>query len=191
MPIEAPTLLAAARKLQEHLNGLLTRTITETRLVAVALQGAPRVLVTFRQAGKPIFAPLRTRFDTFHLSLRQICEGIPGEGGGVQLQTVIYAYTLTPLGAREPAFRWEYEKRPQPGFLASRHHLQGEIPLPPPFGISLNKLHVPTGYTLIEDIIRFCIVDLGVSPLSGAWDRLLQESEDVFKHDFAPPTDRR
>lgn len=68
-----------------------------------------------------------------------------------------------------------------------RHHLQG--PLLVPFGrheLNLNDFHLPTGYTTIEDVIRFCIVDLGASPLSRDWHETLEGSYRLFKTKFAP-----
>jgi len=38
----------------------------------------------------------------------------------------------------------------------------------------------------IEDILRFCIVDLGVEPLSANWHEILQESYELFREEFAP-----
>lgn len=98
---------------------------------------------------------------------------------------------MTAEGADEPLVRWEYERTPQDDATWCRHHVQGNLPLPAPLSISLNELHVPTGYTLVEEVIRFCIHDLRVPPLFDDWHRRLLDSEETFKHDFAPPTDRR
>jgi hypothetical protein len=52
---------------------------------------------------------------------------------------------------------------------------------------SFNDWHLPTGWVPIEEIIRFCIVDLGVPPLDTSVDadgnpgwhtRLVQRSYD-------------
>lgn len=70
-----------------------------------------------------------------------------------------------------------------------RHHVQGPIH----FGItdrdrvegSLQRWHLPTGPVAIEDIIRFCIVDLGIEPLDAGWGDILKRSYDRFwtRHD--------
>jgi hypothetical protein len=52
--------------------------------------------------------------------------------------------------------------------------------------VRLNDLHLPTGFTTIEDVLRFCIVDLAVAPLSPEWDQVLNESYQTFKGDCAP-----
>jgi hypothetical protein len=38
----------------------------------------------------------------------------------------------------------------------------------------------------IEEVLRFCIVDLGVPPISRRWHEILEESYQRFKDDFAP-----
>jgi hypothetical protein len=35
-------------------------------------------------------------------------------------------------------------------------------------------------------VIRFCIIDLGVSPLSSGWHEVLEDSYRLFKTKFAP-----
>ena len=42
--------------------------------------------------------------------------------------------------------------------------------------VSLNDLHLPTGYVAVEEILRFCIADLGVRLRSREWDRILLDS---------------
>lgn len=191
MPIQAPTLPAAAKILQDHLNDLLARTLTQTRLIVFGTPGSESVSVSFRQKGKPSSAELKTGWGRMSLDLWQACAGVPVPSGGVALQTIRYRYALSVEGQGEPFLRWEYEKNPPEGSLQCRHHIQGSLLLPEPFGISLNQLHVPTRYTLIEDIIRFCIHDLGVKPLGGGgWSERLEESVQKFKEEFATPIDR-
>ena len=192
MPIEAPTLPAAAKTLQDHLNDLLTRTLTETRLIVFRVPNSSVVSVSFRQKGKPSSAELKTSRGRMSLELWQTCAGVPARRPGyVQLQTIRYRYALTVKDAEEPMLRWDYEKVRPAAKSWCRHHFQGCLPLPEPFGVALNELHVPTGYTLIEDVIRFCIDDLGVRARSPDWEDLLEESERKFKEEFALPMDRR
>ena len=47
--------------------------------------------------------------------------------------------------------------------------------------MDLQRFHLPTGYVPIEDIIRFCIVDLRAPPLSENWHELLEESYQKFR----------
>ncbi len=47
--------------------------------------------------------------------------------------------------------------------------------------MSLNKLHISTGWVTVGEIIRFLIHELKVKPRSANWDELLHESEDTFR----------
>ena len=183
MAITGRSLRDAAQHFCDHANGVLTRTVTQTRLVVVGF--APRVQVVFRQGGRPIAARLRTRFGLMGLFLGQVCESERRADGLHELRTVEYRYYLTQEGAEQPLLRWEHVRTPEAGALWCRHHLQGPVnlPLPGP-AVSLNDLHLPTGYVAFEEVLRFCIVDLGVRALSDAWDEILRESYDQFKTDL-------
>lgn len=104
-------------------------------------------------------------------------------------RTVQYRYALTPEHHSEPQLRWEYVRFPHKQKAFSRHHLQGPIPLN--LGddryhpVTLNDLHLPTGWIPVEEVLRFCIVDLGVKPLSPNWDEILRESERQSRAEFA------
>lgn len=118
----------------------------------------------------------------------QVCESVLTAPGRHRLVTVKYTYTLTPEGMDEPLWRWEYVRDQAPDDRWCRHHLQGEVPLTiGRASVSLNDLHLPTGYVTVEEILRFCITDLRVRPLSGDWHRLLEESHRLFKTEFAVP----
>jgi hypothetical protein len=191
VPITGRTLEIASATFRDHVNGVLARTVTATPLImvqAVRPRGAPSgIQLAFRQYGAPIEAPLNTRFGRAGLYLGQTCQSTVGDDRLHRLRTVSYRYTLTPEGAREPLFRWEYEKTPTNAGLYCRHHIQGDVPLQ--FGrdlVPLNDLHLPTGFVTIEEVLRFCIVDLGVRPLSDDWHTILTESYGLFKGDFAP-----
>ena len=84
--------------------------------------------------------------------------------------------------------RWEYERQwPDEDARWCRHHLQGPIQLP--IGddpVVLNTVHLPTGYVTVEDVIRFCIVDLEVRPLSNDWHQELEESYRRFRTEYTP-----
>jgi hypothetical protein len=119
------------------------------------------------------------------LYLGQVCESrLLGQLH--RLQTVKYTYTLTPSGAQEPLFRWEYV-RDIGDDRWCRHHLQGPLALPVNDRggiVSLNDWHLPTGYVPFEEVLRFCVVDLGVTPLAADWHEVLRESYERFKADF-------
>lgn len=96
------------------------------------------------------------------------------------MMLVSYRYALGHNQGSEPVFRWESSSPDLADrALWNRFHVQGAVAVSlstrrPP--VSLNDLHLPTGAIPIEDVIRFCIVDLGVTPLSDDWDARLRES---------------
>lgn len=189
MPFEGRTLFEAGRAFCDHLNAVLARTVTQTRLVAIPPAGRRPgpILVTFYQGGQFVEARLATRFGPLQLYLGQLCEGGPVPGGLQRLHTSSYRYTLTPEDAPEPLLRWEYVKTPPPGAWWCRHHLQGPVSLSFARGeaVALNELHLPTGYVPIEEVLRFCIADLGVPPLSPNWNEILQDSYTRFRRELA------
>ncbi len=196
MPIEGATVYEASKAFSDHLNRLLNTTLTHMRLQAVGRDESVRVAISFREQGKPTEAPLNTKYGPMTLFIGQLCEGVTVGNGRQRLTTVTYQYTLT-LGERgqqyppEPFLRWEYIRTPEKGGLWCRHHLQG-TPLIP-FGRSgplpLNDFHLPTGYVPIEEIIRFCIVDLEVRALSANWSDILHRSYVQFRNEFGGPPD--
>lgn len=189
MPIQGGTLGHAAAQFRDHLNRLLARTITASPLVLVAVSDLPRprVQLAFRQGGQAVEVPLRSRrCGRLWLWLGQTCESTVQERQH-RLRTVAYRYTLRADGGREPLFRWEYEKELAPPARYCRHHIQGDIPLRiGRMRTSLNDLHVPTGFVTIEEVIRFCMVDLKVPSLSKDWHYVLVNSYQEFKTKFAP-----
>jgi len=109
-----------------------------------------------------------------------------------RLKTVAYAYKL--YGVRpdltniEALVRWEYTSVRRPNLKWCPNHVQfgplngGSIRLP--FGeraIDLKKMHLPTGWVLIEHVFRFLIHELGMKPPSADWHDVLHESEDRFR----------
>ncbi len=135
--------------------------------------------IAFVQGGRPTTARLQTRFGPVRLFVGQVCGSVLSTEGRHRLRILKYAYRLTAEGADEPTLRWEYDSDPaDPRARWCRRHLQGPAPLR--FGRGgetfMNDLHVPTGWLPIEEVIRFCIVDLGVRPLSPGWHRVLEES---------------
>lgn len=205
MPITGPDLKTASATFRDHLNEVLRRTVTQAQLTRLMTPG-PRANLSFRQGTPPQFeAQLSTRFGLMWLFLGQTCVSSARADGLHVLRTVSYRYTVRPEGMNKPLFRWEYQK--DPGNPYCRHHFQGPITVPIKHDreISLNELHVPTGFLTVEEILRFCVVDLGVPPLSPTtraptpsepgdhdlhpqktWDEILTESYERFKSDFAP-----
>jgi hypothetical protein len=118
------------------------------------------------------------------LFIGQVCEVARADDGSHGLRIIQYLYSLTPQARSEPLLRWEYlRERPDPAARWCRHHLQGPIGLglhdlgePRAREIRLNDLHLPTGPVSLAEVLRFCIVDLSVRPLSEQWDGELEAS---------------
>ena len=192
MAIQGRTPEEALREFRRVLGELLNRTITHAR-VGIFLRPAPSGEATgaaalgFLARGRPAYAELATRFGQLFLGIAQNCETYPVKGGRHEVRTAEYAYVLTRPGDDEPMLRWEYKRRwPDEEARWCRHHLQGEVDVRG-LGISLNEgVHLPTGYVPIEDVVRFCIVDLGVHPLSEDWHEELERKYSEFRDGTVP-----
>lgn len=186
MPIVGRSLGDAARTFCDHMNRVLALTLGTGRLVLSIEPGDTAALISFRASGKPCGVSIQTRCGPIELFLLQRCDSRTVSGGH-QLRTSEYTYTLTPQDFTEPLFRWEYVRTRQPTSARwSRHHLQGPVELSLPGLTTLNAIHLPTGYVPFEDVIRFCIHDLGAAPSDPAWHDVLEESYNRFTSEFAP-----
>lgn len=185
MAITGRSLRDAAENFRGHINRVLAQTVTRTPVFVIPAEETHRIQVAFRLPGQPAGPQLVTGFGRIRVYLGQVCESERRADGRHELRTVEYRYYLTPEGAEQPLLRWEYIRAPEAGALWCRHHLQGPMNLPlPGHVVSLNDLHLPTGYVAFEEVLRFCIVDLGVRPLSDAWDGILRDSYERFKTEF-------
>lgn len=189
MPITGKTHIEVARIFARHVNSVVARTVTQARVVAFVGGGrsrtAPEIQIAFRQGAAATRAMIQTRFGRMGLYVGQVCEAVPVEKGLLRLRTLQYKYTISCEQSHDPIFRWEYVRQPEPGEQWCRHHLQGPVPLLfNDVGVSMNELHLPTGYVPFEEVLRFCIVDLKVKPLTDSWDEVLTESYEDFRGDF-------
>lgn len=123
-----------------------------------------------------------------------------GEGKAFQLKTRQYWYWIyerEPGPEDEALFRWE--NAPLAGKKHCKYHFhvgkifkgdkQEAIDLDRNGAkTSLTRLHIPTGYVLIEYVLRFLMSDLGVKPACGedSWEEVLSDSEDRFFNEFSP-----
>lgn len=123
-----------------------------------------------------------------------------------QLTTQYYWYKifdLQPGLQDEPLFRWEYSSEVPEGKQWCRHHFQIgkvarsesgqrkslEVQLGPD-SLDLNKIHIPTGFTLMEFVFRFLFTELGVVHACDDWEEKLRASEARFFTDFSGKTSR-
>lgn len=177
MPITGRTPREAAQKFCDHVNRVLAKTVTRARVIPLEVRGVPRIQITFRQAGQPTTALLRSRFGPVKFYFGQVCDSVVRPDKLHELRTVTYTYTLTPDRTVKPLLRWEYVREPAPEDRWCRHHFQGPIMLEVnQHKVSLDDMHLPTGYVSFEEVVRFCIVDLKVPMLSRDWDKTLRAS---------------
>jgi len=176
----------AAALFTQHLNSVLARTITQAPIVLIAFDDRPHAMLSFRRDGGPVGVQLKSDYGPLELWVGQVCGAEEDSNGKSRLYTSEYKYTITTADNHEPLLRWEYKKtRPTADAMWCRHHLQGRVDLTLSSStIKLNEWHLPTGYVPLEEVIRFCIVDLGVKPWSSDWDGVLTESYQRFKGEF-------
>lgn len=180
MPVEGRTIGQASRTLTDQLNRTLNSTVTHTRLSFLLVQPSWVVQIAFRHHGRESPAILRTTYGRMELDLLLTCSGVQDEDRNViTLRQDSYRYTIMPDSAAEPLLRWEYVRFPNdPDATWCRHHFQGPIRL----GIhdregeeaNLNQWHLPTSGIAIEEVLRFCVTDLGVQPLGDDWNQQLR-----------------
>lgn len=183
MPITGRSLWDAAQQFSDNINSILSRTLTHSRVQVVGTKKSLLVELAFRQGGAVARAPLHTKVGHVWLSFGQTCDATKRRKNVYELHTVKYKYALTPDGTEEPMLRWEYV-RDIGGATWCRHHLQGPVMVhvSEHHGhLNLNAHHLPTGYVPFEEVLRFCIEDLKVQPLSGDWDAVRRESYEKFR----------
>jgi len=171
------------RHFTDEMNRLLAVTVTQARLMK---EPRPDVGLRFLSFGGEGFAPIYSpKYGDLRLSIQQIC-GTTEREGQTCLCTVAYSYGVGPADRDDPLFRWDYERaRKDPEKRYCRHHLQGGMTInlgAEPF--HFNKQHMPTGYVPVEEVLRFCIVDLGVTPLKDDWNEHLDSSYETFLRRF-------
>lgn len=204
MPIYGDSLDEVAREFQGHLNSLLTKTITRTPIrpwyIQSMVDGERKQVALFgfqQPGGGAGSAEIRTKYGRMRLYIGQTCDVVQEEGQSqLRLRTIEYAYSIEPLEMDDRLLRWEYVKFPGEDSYWCRHHVQGpisfEIPEQRhgPHNIDLNDWHLPTGWVTIEEVVRFCLHDLGVRPLTSpddpsVWDKILADSYTMFRTRYA------
>lgn len=190
MPIEGRSPRECAERFREHVAELLSKTINP--IVPLLLYEGTRDAsfgVSFRQGKKIAALPLETRYGRLFFHLAQVVEA-QKVGKAYRLRTMAYWYRVqATAGLREAdaLLRWEYDRSHdprQPG--PPRHHLQAPAQIKwETHTLDLNKIHTPSGWVTIEELLRFLIVELGVSPASPDWPTIVADSEDVFFQEFS------
>lgn len=107
-----------------------------------------------------------------------------------------YSYRILGEDERELlAFQWHPPKRESSADLEppTFPHVHVRMPMRPwrggePEGPTLRKVHIPTGFTSIAQVVRMLITDFQVEPITRAWENDLAECQTDLTHHF--PTQR-
>lgn len=185
MPITGRTPAECFSQFRDHLAGLVADTVT-TKHPLTQKDDRNRTILGFRQ-GKLVGVPLDTRFGRVYFYLSQSLRTVRQQDGRHRLETRQYWYRVQadPSPGKQAILRWEYDAETDKDKHA-RHHMQ--MPAEVSIGkgvLDLDKAHLPTGWVTVEEVIRFLIVDLEISPPCGDdWPQKLQASETKFFQEF-------
>lgn len=133
---------------------------------------------------------LATTYGRVQFYFRQELRVEHEKGTGFRLTTRRYWYHLYKGDAIDAFMRWEYvDRKLEPDARYPRHHLHvHDVVLPvgdSGAGIDLKKAHLPTGWVTIEEVLRFLINELGVTPPCGdRWNDELLDGERRFYEEF-------
>ena len=181
MPITGRTAKECADTFREHIAGLLSKTISRTAHLDL-----------FSSSGTYTMSyqvDLDTKFGRLRLHVAQALRAVGYGKGRCRLETSNYWYRLhRTSGNGEALLRWEYDRSHKPeNDKPPRHHAHApvEIDIGGDVTMDLDKMHLPTGWVTIEEVIRFAITELGHRPPCGnEWPKVLAESEGKFFEDF-------
>ena len=163
-----------------RLNSLLRGTLTDVPLRPEPRGGGGKMALTFAAPG---YAKIRTEsFGDLCLFVGQVCD-FTRDRRVVSLHVWKYRYMISGSTDPEAGLRWEYTRTTGDGCaeLHCNHHIQGSAELPLGDGIlAMNAVHTPTGYVAVEDVVRYCIVELGCAG-RAEWETVLASSHKRFK----------
>lgn len=98
--------------------------------------------------------------------------------GPYKVSTRKYMYTVkSPPDGEVLAWHWHPSTSGNAGHEPHVHVGTRELG---PESLLKKKMHIPTGRVSIEEVIRFCITELGGVPQRQDWLSVLADSEDLF-----------
>jgi hypothetical protein len=174
-----------------HLARLLADTVPTKCPVLVESNG-PTAQLGFRRGNAPVAVPVETKHGRLFFWVAQLVRAEKGDGG-YRLSTLKYWYKLQASSdpKAQALIRWEYDRGLRGGNRPCRHHVQQQTEIRIPdtsAALDLDKLHLPTGWVKLEEVLRFLIYDLGMKPPCGKrWPTVLEQSERVFREQFSTP----
>ena len=151
--------------------------------------------VGFREGNSPKAIPINTNHGKLFFWVSQLVRATPRQAeGDYKLSTLAYWYRLqaTAESDAQALIRWEYDRALRTGAKPCRHHVQHQstISIAGVAALDMNRLHVPTGWVTLEEVLRFLIYDLGMRPpCGGTWHSVIENSERVFRESFSTQHD--
>jgi hypothetical protein len=102
---------------------------------------------------------------------------IPDEryDGEFKARTLSYIYSV--YRDEEELFAWHWHPLRTPDRPYPHMHVYADQPR---LGLTVHKLHIPTGRTSFESLIRFLVTDLRVVAELVGWEKIIEESEARF-----------
>jgi hypothetical protein len=164
----------AAQAFADHLNGVLNRTISDSRL---SLIPDPRDANAFEltRLVDGASAPLELHGTSARLFVRQII--VVAEG---HCKTESYAYRFqVDESIASWLIRWEYlREAPRVDYSYPRAHIHVNATFAD--GMSAGGLHIPSRRVPLELVARHLIAEWGVQPKHDDWQTVLEESVQGF-----------
>ena len=199
MPITGRTPKECFDQFREHVSGLISNVVPTKAILKWAARSDKNLCVlSFANPQHNNAAEVETSAGTVFLSVSQHLSVESQKDKRFRLRTDEYRYALfggSPTQLDEPVLRWEYVSRRVPMKQGAwcRHHMQfgrvhdGRALQTQLSGhaLDLNRVHLPTGWVLLEQLFRFMIHDLGMRPPCGErWQEELHRSEKLFFEEF-------
>ncbi|HKO90031.1 MAG TPA: hypothetical protein VJU61_02700 [Polyangiaceae bacterium] len=201
MPITGRTPAECFNVFRDHLGPVLAATLGPEYPVLWRSDGKDSKKSSLALVPANSAAGVKLTSDSYRalfFSMRQNLEVVEARDRKLwQLKTLGYKYAIYESDGdlAEPVLRWEYASHVPQGKKWCRHHFQvGRIEsraIAVPFGdasLDLNRLHTPTGFVLIEYVLRFLLTELGVRPSTDDWEDVLEQSQEKFFKDFSGRT---
>lgn len=164
----------AAQAYVDHLNAVLNRTVTDSRLSLIALPDDDAAFEITRLEGRAR-APLALHGSSLRLFVRQTIVVVDGH-----CQTESYGYRLqSGTSAGSWFIRWEYFRdppRPDYVYPLAHVHMNGTFENAEPIA----KLHIPTRRVPLELVIWHLVAEWDVGTRDGDWNAILRESISGF-----------
>ncbi len=181
MALTGSTPAKAYGQFHRHIKNLLNQTITDAPLKLVI-----RATDETRAALFPPGGVMPVRYSSLFLYIGQNLVVKQAERGQRHLRTVRYRYIIQegPQPGDRQLLRFDYvppEQQKTPTQHPRHHvHISTELSVGKR-QFNLARVHLPTGWVTIEELIRFIITELGVKAKPDDWDDILKNSEEKFR----------